>query len=260
MPEGHFDALASDYDRLRTGGDQWIAFSRRTLEALGPARRVLDAGCGTGRFTVFAAEELGARVWGIDPSAEMLEQARRRPGAERVGFRQASLESLPFKDGWFDATHMHLVVHLVADRSAAFAQLARVTAPGGRIAIATFHLEHFHAFYLNAYFPSIPAIDIARFPDPAVIATELEVAGYGDVQVEGVTDAVSSSSSDVLERVRGRYISTLSLIPDDEYRAGLAALERDIAAGRETFTYSLHWALITARMPAANAVAPPLAG
>lgn len=246
MADPHFDTLAGDYDRLRTGGEQWRQLADRTLAALGAPRRLLDIGCGTGRFAVYAAEQLGARVWGVDPSAQMLDQARSRAGGERVGWRQASIEALPFKDGWFDAVHMHLVLHLIADRRSAITQMARVTGIGARLAIVSFHLDHFETFYLNQYFPSIPAIDLARFPDPQAVAGELNAGGFAGAAVERISVPVSSHGPDIVERVRGRYISTLAHIPDDEYRDGLARLEQDVAAGRDTFEHQLEWALITA--------------
>ena len=195
MADPHFDELAIDYDRLRTGGQQWRALAGPTLAALRSPRRLLDVGCGTGRFAVYAAEQLGARVWAVDPSAQMLDQARARAGGERVGWRQASIETLPFKDGWFDAVHMHLVLHLIADRPAAIARFARVTAAGGRLAIVTFHLDHFETFYLNQYFPSIPAIDLARFPDPQAVAGELNAGGFTGAAVERISVPVSSPRS-----------------------------------------------------------------
>jgi SAM-dependent methyltransferase len=246
MADSHFDAVAADYDRLRTSGGQWQALADRTLAALGTPRRLLDVGSGTGRFAVYAAEQLGARVWAIEPSPVMLEQARSRPGGERVGWRQASVEALPFKDGWFDAAHMHLVMHLVADRAVAIAQLSRILSPGGRVAVVSFHLDHFEQFYLNDYFPSIPAIDLARFPAPGALAEELCTAGFADAGVERISVPARARATDVLERVRGRYISTLSMVCDDEYRHGLAKLERDIHGGREEFEFTLEWALITA--------------
>jgi SAM-dependent methyltransferase len=243
----HFDALAPDYDRLRPAGEGWEELAGRTLGALHGARRLLDVGCGTGRFAVLASERLGARVWGVDASEEMLLEARRRPGAERVGWRRADAARLPFKAGWFDAAHCHLVLHLVDDRPAAIAELARVLEPGGRAVVGTFDPEHFRRFFLNAYFPSIPAIDLARFPDPAALCGELAAAGFDDARVEPFDQPVRAAATDVLERVRGRYISTLRLVPDDEYAAGLARLEADVSAGRAAFEYTLRWALVTAR-------------
>ena len=241
-----FDALAPEYDRLRPAGAGWKALADRTLAELRGATRLLDAGCGTGRLAVLAAER-GGRVWGVDASADMLAQARARPGAARVGWRQARVEQLPFRDGWFDAVVAHLVLHLVQDRPAALAELARVLGTDGRLVVGTFAPEHFRDFFLNGYFPSIPAIDGARFPRPGVLTAELGQAGFADVRVERVDQDVSTPATDVLARVRGRYISTLHLLDEAEYAAGLARLERDVADGLGSFEYTLRWALVTAR-------------
>jgi hypothetical protein len=107
-------------------------------------------------------------------------------------------------------------------------------------------MEHFERFFLNPYFPSIGPVDRARFPDPGVLAVELEEAGFRDAAVERISQPVSAEPHDVLERVRGRYISTLHLLEPAEYADGLARLERDVAAGRGPFAYSLEWALVTA--------------
>ena len=242
----HFDALAPDYDRLRPAGEGWQELAERALAALEGTRRLLDVGCGTGRFAVLASERLGARVWGVDASDEMLREARRRPGAERVGWRRADAARLPFKPGWFDAVHSHLVLHLVPDRPAVISELARVVAPGGRAVVGTFAPEHFQEFFLNPYFPSIPAIDLARFPGPERLCAELSAAGFERAAVTRFDQPVSVTAADVLERVRDRYISTLRLIADDEYAAGLARLEADVAAGRGGFDSTLRWALVTA--------------
>lgn len=241
-----FDPLAASYDRLRPAGEAWTELSERTLASMAGCHRLLDVGCGTGRFAVLAKERLGGRVWGVDPSAEMLRAAKGRPGARGIGWKQGSAEELPFQSGWFDAAHMHLVVHTLAGRPAALGEVARVLSAGGRLAIATFAREHFERFFLNPYFPSIERIDTARFPDPGVLAGEVAEAGFGGVDVERLAQPVHAEAADVLERVRGRYISTLHLLDPGEYATGLAALERDVAAGRAAFDYTLEWALLTA--------------
>jgi ubiquinone/menaquinone biosynthesis C-methylase UbiE len=242
-----FNPLAPDYDRLRTGGGRWTELSELTLEEFAGCHRLLDVGCGTGRFAVLAAQRLGGRVWGIDPSAGMLEQARARPGAGAVGWRQAHAERLPFRAGWFDGVHTHLVLHLVDDRAAALTEFARVLAPGGTLVVVTFELDHFDRFFLNPYFPSIPAIDHARFPDPQRLLEELADAGFADAGRRRIEVPVTSAAADVVKRVRGRYISTLQIIGDDEYRAGLARLEADVENGLREFRYTLEWCLVTAR-------------
>ena len=241
-----FSALAGRYDELRPAGAGWMEVAEESLRMLGQPARLLDVGCGTGRFTVLASQRLGARSWGIDPSEEMLAQARRREGAGRVGWKLAEAEHLPFKDAWFDAAHAHLVLHVLRDRPAAYRELARVLQPDGRAVLASFRPEHFQGFYLNRYFPSIPVIDGARFPDPVDVAAELAAAGFADVRVVGIDQPVAPEPAELLERVRGRYISTLHLVPEAEYADGLALLERELADGVRP-SGTLRWALIGGR-------------
>jgi ubiquinone/menaquinone biosynthesis C-methylase UbiE len=240
-----FDPLAASYDRLRPAGSGWHELADRALAALGRPRRLLDVGCGTGRFAVLAAERLGARVWGVDPSPDMLAQARAR-GARGIGWRQATAERLPFRDGWFDAAHAHLVLHLV-DLDAALPEIARVLAPDGRLAAVTFFPDHFERFYLVPYFPSIVRIDRARFPAPDGLVARLRDVGFADAAAERVSQARELDPRDVLDRVRGRYISTLQLLAADEYADGLERLERDVERGRGPFAGRLEWAVVTAR-------------
>ena len=204
---------------------------------------MLEVGCGTGRLAVALAER-GARVWGVDPSADMLAQARASAG-RRVGFKQGRAEALPFKDGWFERVVLRLVVHLV-DRPRALPELARVVAPGGRAAIATFVPEHFEHYWLTAVFPQIAEIDRARFPEPATLAAELADAGFEPVGMRSLTQRVRLSRDDALERIRGRYISTLRLLDDATVDAGLARADRELPDEIESV---LEWAVVRADLP-----------
>ncbi len=94
-------------------------------------RRVLDAGCGTGRFST-ALSAGDAAVFAVDPDQDMLAVARDRlPG----GCARAVVEHLPFPDDAFDLTVAVTVLEFVADPAVAVAELARVTADSGRIVI-----------------------------------------------------------------------------------------------------------------------------
>lgn len=239
-----FAPLAARYDDLRPAGKAWTEVAERTLETLAGTTRLVDVGCGTGRFAVLAAERLGARVWGVDPSPEMLAEARAR-APRGVGWKEGVAERLPFKAAWFDGLHMHLVLHVLTDVDAALAESARVLAAGGRFAAVTFELEHFERFYLLPYFPSLAAVDRARFPDPEDLGERLAGAGFASVKRETIHQQVKLEPGEVVERVRGRYISTLHVLDEDEYRSGLERLEHDLHGRAEPLDAELIWSLIT---------------
>ena len=140
-------------------------------------------------------------MWGVDASDEMVAVARAAVPAG-VGIRQASAEHLPFRDAWFDRATMSLVVHLV-DRPAAFAEVRRVVAPTGRVAIATFHEDHFRTYWLSPYFPSIQLVDEHRFPTEETLVAELADAGFALVQTRRVISETALTRAEALERIRG---------------------------------------------------------
>ena len=194
-------------------------------------RRVLDIGCGTGRASEALAAR-GSRVWGVEPEPEMAALARRRVSTVKV----APAERLPFKDGWFDRALMWLVVHLV-DRPQAFAEAARVLAEDGRLAIGTFHPEHFERYWLKPFFPSLEAIDKSRFPTPDELQSELSAA-FERVELHRLTQTASVSRETAIERVRRRFISPLQLLDQQELDEGLRRMEAELPEQNE---YALEW-------------------
>ena len=222
-----FGARAADYERLRPVDENWLeVFEVVVREADLRGGRVLDVGCGTGKFARVLAERGLARVWGVDPSAEMLAEARERVPSS-VGLKLGDAERLPFKDGAFDAAVLWTVVHLI-ERPPGFAELRRVLTPGGRIAIVTFAPEHFTGYWQNEFFPSIAAIDLARHPSPEQLDKELQAAGFEAPRFVRLLQEVQLSREVALERIRGRSISTFDLLDDDEIRAGTAKAEREL--------------------------------
>jgi SAM-dependent methyltransferase len=177
-------------------------------------------------------------VWGVEAEPEMAARAKERLSTVKV----ARAEQLPFKDGWFERAVMWLVAHLV-DRPQAFAEARRVLGPDGRLVIATFHWDYFGDHWLGRFFPSLEAIDRAQFSKTDDLVGELEAAGFGSVSDTRLSQESSVGRDSALQRVRERYVSPLQLLDEDEYRAGLERMERDLP---KTVEYTLEWLVAVA--------------
>jgi SAM-dependent methyltransferase len=135
-------------------GFQWSRFARTQLDsATGGTRsrdtllqktgwslddvrgkRVLDAGCGMGRFAEVCAEA-GAEVHAVDLSAAIDAAAANLSRFSTVHLYQADIMQLPFASGSFDLIYSIGVLHHTPDTKAAFMKLVPLLKPGGAIAI-----------------------------------------------------------------------------------------------------------------------------
>jgi len=97
-------------------------------------RRVLDAGCGVGRRLRDARESGAAIALGVDLTPAMLAQA----AGERF-VAAADVRALPVPDRAFDVVWCRLVLGHLAELEQAYAELARVCAPGGTVLVTDFH-------------------------------------------------------------------------------------------------------------------------
>lgn len=101
-----------------------------------PEEKILDAGCGTGIFTLdFLARE--AQVVGLDISRQMLKYAIKRASGYSFFKVQGDMLYLPFKDNSFDKSVSITTLEFIADARSAIDELFRVTRPGGCVVVAT---------------------------------------------------------------------------------------------------------------------------
>ena len=131
-----FDRRARSYEGGVTA--RWRdPVQRASLGALelSPADKLLDVGCGTGAASR-AAAEIGAAVVGVDLSPKMVKEAvSLAAGRPNLKFEIADVEHLPFPDGRFTAVLCSNAFHHYPDPAGAVAEMARVLAPGGWLAI-----------------------------------------------------------------------------------------------------------------------------
>ena len=129
---------------------------------LAPGERLLDAGCGEGRHC-FGGLSRGANVVGLDLDFDSLRLASKRLGKEAAAqgrhgaMLQGNTFQLPFRDETFDKVICSEVMEHVHDYRASARELARVTKPGGMVAVTipTATSEHLYLRTGDDYFESL---------------------------------------------------------------------------------------------------------
>jgi ubiquinone/menaquinone biosynthesis C-methylase UbiE len=138
--QSSFDEAARDEEHFPSTIDPRIYHVKLIREHLGElaGRRVLDVGCGKGRFArVFQQQEPQAELWGLDISEEMLTYV---PAG--IHTRAGSMTELPFPDAFFDGAYATESLEHAVEIEKAVAEICRVVKPGGRIAIIDKNAEH----------------------------------------------------------------------------------------------------------------------
>jgi SAM-dependent methyltransferase len=166
--------------------EPWAWERRRALllaEAR-PGERVLDLGCGAGRF-VAALQEAGAEPVGVEIAEAALERARRNaPGAD---LRLAEPDgSLPLEHGSFDLVWCSEVLEHVGDTEHLLLEVRRVLRPHGRVLVTTpFHGRIKGALIALTRFEAHfdPRGDHLRFYTRRSLADALESARFAPVHV-----------------------------------------------------------------------------
>jgi ubiquinone/menaquinone biosynthesis C-methylase UbiE len=219
-----YDQVASEYAAHR----QIHAGVFRELCAragLAPGFRVLEVGCGTGNYITALAEAFGCLAIGLDPSIEMLAQAR----SPRVQRLLGAAQALSFANGAFGLIFSVDVIHHVGDKAVFYRGAARALLPGGLLCTVTDSADMIRRReILSGYFPETVEIELARYPRIAQLEAWIDAAGLETLGVTEVEELYEIASA---QPFRDRAYSSLHLIPVEAWRAGLERLERDLTRG-----------------------------
>ena len=231
-------ATKTDYAKIAEYYDKVRALSRESLNlwlevfskfgGIKENSKVLDVGCGTGRFTIPLATRTNAAVYGLDSSREMLEKAKVKDRGGLVKWVQGRAEDLPFDDSYFDCVLTSFTIHHVDNKRKAIEEMRRVLKGGGRCVILTSSHGQLRRSIIHE-FPKIRKIDLGRFPSIPKLKKFMISSGFRAVRyhvVKGMKWSVPVKL--YLDRVKKKPISTLALLAEDEFTDGLKEFEKKI--------------------------------
>lgn len=206
--------------------------------------RILDIACGTGIATRRAAEvaRKPARVVGVDLNPGMVAVAATlaAPPGVTVEWREGDGTALDLPDDSFDLVLCQQGLQFFPDRAAGVAEMRRVLAPGGRVAIATWQGPERHPLFVtlaDIEAPHFESFGIGVTRDDALapfslghaeeLRALLEGAGFGDISIETRTIDVRFADADhFLERLESAYAAVIPQFVEDpaKFDAYLAAV------------------------------------
>lgn len=213
-----FDGIAERYDLLNRiislGIDQ--SWRRRTVDSLqlGANSHALDLATGTADLALLTARRVPeCRITGVDPSRNMLDVGRKKVRAagleDRIDLQEGDAARLPFADDTFDGTTIAFGIRNVPDRDQGMREMARVTRPGGRIAILELSeprggiMGPLARFHVHTVVPWVGGLlsgsreyrylqkSIAAFPPADQFAAQMEACGLRVLEVAPLTFGVA---------------------------------------------------------------------
>ena len=258
---------AEEHERFDRSMDSYEATFIAASD-LRPDSVVLDVGCGTGQTTRDAARIATAgTALGVDLSSQMVDVARRLTtdeGLANVSFEQLDAQIHPFAEGGFDRVISRTGAMFFGDREAAFANLLRALAPGGRMTLLTWQplpsnewlREISTAFLAGREAPTPPADAPSPFSlsDPDNVSRLLTGVGFEPPEITGHEGRMylggnAQDASDFVVALTGWMMDGL----DEEGKVGAVAALRSTMEVHETaegvFFGSAVW-IITATKPA----------
>ena len=252
----NYDRLAPVYhQRYTLNALTGVAASLMALARDGDAQRILEVGCGTGRWLA-ELWPVAHRVYGLDLSPGMLRQARQQDARFHLTCGRAT--RLPFPEAAFDLVFCVNALHHFDSPRVFISEARRLLRPGGALAVVGMdpHTGR-DDWYLYHYFEGTLAADLGRFPSAGTILDWMIASGFDQVE-RRVAEHITRHF--VGREVLGDYFlqkhstSQLVLLTDEAYAAGVRRIEAALATAEAegktlVFPNDLFLAILVGRTP-----------
>ena len=234
MTDYDLTEIPATYDRGRDHGPEMLAL---WMDAIAShrhhaPRRILDLGCGTGRFTDALAVRFDADVVGIDPSSRMVAHAVRKQHHGRVCYHLGRAEALPIRSRSIDLVFMSMSLHHFADARLAAAECRRALADRGYVFVRTGTRERIPSYPYYPFFPASHPILEEVLPASATVREIFEAAGLSLVALDLITQTVAPDWDIYADKIAANADSVLARLTREDFDDGLAAVRQHAAVAQ----------------------------
>jgi ubiquinone/menaquinone biosynthesis C-methylase UbiE len=227
VKKADYSKIASFYDEGRPLTEQIIDLWLNAVSRLAKApegAKLLDLGCGTGRFAIPLATKLRFAVTGADCSKEMLEKAKEKDSKRLVKWDLENAQSLTYPNNSFDVVFMSHLLHHCDDPDEVIRECWRVLKVPGVILVRYGALEQIRDDAEHTFFPEALKIDETRVFSFARMASCLQEAGFDGIISEEIMQRTYETGYDLLKADMLKGNSVLTMISPESFEKGISTL------------------------------------
>jgi ubiquinone/menaquinone biosynthesis C-methylase UbiE len=228
--------ISASYDAGRFYSPATLALWLERISRCAPrgtVARILDLGCGTGRYSGALAGHFNARVIALDRSAKMLAEARKK-SAPRVAYARGSGEAIPLRDGAVDMVFMSMVFHHFEDQPQAACECRRVLRGGGVVCLRAATLDRIATYPYVPFFARSRSLLEARLPSQEQIEAMFHSAGFELARHELVHHEVAANWRIYADKIAAGADSILAQLSADEFYQGMRRLHQHAATAGDS--------------------------
>jgi len=183
-------------------------------------RKILDLGCGTGRFSAALGKAFECSVVGVEPSSAMLNVAMSQ-NEPNVEWMQGQAENIPLENQAVDLVFMSQVFHHLIQPQQALREINRVLTSAGYLAIRNGTREYNKELEWLRFFPEALEIEDKRTPSQQELKESVCGQSFELISQRTIYQLFAASYAEYFEKVSQRGLSALIVISNQAFQSGL---------------------------------------
>jgi cyclopropane fatty-acyl-phospholipid synthase-like methyltransferase len=222
----------------------WRSCVTKNILASRSRTKLLDIGCGTGRFSAVFAKTMD--VTGLDSAEPMLSVAKGDLKNKDLKFTGVLSDIFDYQpDHLFDAALVSEMLHLASDLNSFFSKVFKLLAEKGTIHIRTATKDQISDRVFLRHFPSALQLEITRHHTLEHITECLISSGFTGVSSKSIDESITIDRSLWLRSISQRYHSALYSCSEQELREGLRELAIETSADPVTASFPMTYIVAT---------------
>ena len=195
--------------------------------------RVIDIGCGTGRYALLLASVSGAQIFATDLSRAMVEQGRDKDDGKDVSWFLSDACGIPFAGESVDVALLFLVLHVVKDSKKALQEAYRILRSGGHCLILAHSYSQLDRQTIFRFFPEARKLNKRRMLSLTKLKRLVREIGFHHLWSKEFAEVVTCSREVFLEKVRSKPNTSLRSMSNVDFQRRYKALEVTVAGQEE---------------------------